>query len=77
MTTKIHHCKKPPHGNAVYYATIKKSVLNSAIFEYVPKRPRLRENNSTNAVEVIIGGATRYLGRLEQLQQNHSPKSKK
>jgi hypothetical protein len=56
MTTKIHHRMKSSHGNAVHYATIKKSVLNSAIFEEVPKRPRLRELDSTNAVEVIIGG---------------------
>ncbi|KAL2864273.1 uncharacterized protein BJX67DRAFT_383934 [Aspergillus lucknowensis] len=70
MTTKIHHRMESSHGNAVYYATIKRSVLNSAIFEYVPKRPRLRENDSTNAVEVIIGGGPQYLGCLEQLQQN-------
>jgi hypothetical protein len=76
MTTKIHHRMESSNGNAVYYATIKRSVLNSAIFEYVPKRPRLRENDSTNAVQVIIGGGPRYLRRLEQLQQNSGSRKK-
>jgi hypothetical protein len=76
MTTKIHHRMKSSHGNTVHYATIKKSVLNSALFEYVPKRPRLREIDSTNAVQVIIGGGPQYLGRLEHLQQDSSPKKK-
>ncbi|KAL4744250.1 hypothetical protein BDW72DRAFT_188960 [Aspergillus terricola var. indicus] len=70
MTTKIHRRMESSHGNAVYYATIKRSVLNSAIFEYIPKRPRLRENESTNAVDVFIGGGPQYLGLLEQLQQS-------
>jgi hypothetical protein len=72
MTTRIHLRVMLPHGNAVYYATLKKSVLPSAIFEYMPKRPRLRENDSATAVQVIIGGGPQYLGRLEQLQQTHS-----
>ncbi|KAJ0418442.1 hypothetical protein BJY00DRAFT_314996 [Aspergillus carlsbadensis] len=73
MTAKIHHHMKSSHGNAVYYATIKKSVLKSAIFEYVSERSRWRENDSMSAVQVVIGGGPQFLGRLEQLQQNPNP----
>jgi hypothetical protein len=68
MMTKIHHRTELPDGASLYYATIKRSALHSAIHEYVPRRHRLRENESASAIKVIIGHGPHYLQCLEQLR---------
>ncbi|KAL3472616.1 hypothetical protein BJX99DRAFT_235249 [Aspergillus californicus] len=56
IMTKIDGRMKLPDGSFLYYATIKNSALHSVFHEYVPRRPRLRENDSASAFKVIIGG---------------------
>ncbi|KAL4878345.1 hypothetical protein BJY04DRAFT_221281 [Aspergillus karnatakaensis] len=72
VMTRIHHRMKLPDGSFLYYATIKNSALRSVIHEYVPRRPRLRENDSASAFKVIIGGGSDYLQHLEYLQRQGS-----
>ncbi|GIJ90102.1 hypothetical protein Asppvi_009052 [Aspergillus pseudoviridinutans] len=52
-----------------YYITIKKSVLPLDLIRYTRYLPFLRENNSPNAVNVVISSGSKYVHHLEELRQ--------